>query len=207
MEHCITLLRAMSTNNVLKDYLCGQVSELINNNICNIQCHAVAVVKTKQSLKPMLLKQVSVMQGLIQELFDYNLRRGSAAMRSEVRQLLCLMSTNHVQATDELLKLLHNNVDTAMKGHFANPDFASAVRHEMCLLGGLLQIEDNLWEQRLRCVMGLFMASVKYDSPSVQDCISLPCLRIFQRLIKPIVTPTPLTSSIKNKKVWIPTSL
>lgn len=38
------------------------------------------------------LRHILVSQGLIRELFDYNLRRGSAAMREEVRQLMCLLT-------------------------------------------------------------------------------------------------------------------
>lgn len=38
------------------------------------------------------LRHILVSQGLVRELFDYNLRRGSAAMREEVRQLMCLLT-------------------------------------------------------------------------------------------------------------------
>lgn len=38
------------------------------------------------------LRQILVLQGLIRELFEYNLRRGTAAMREEVRQLVCLLT-------------------------------------------------------------------------------------------------------------------
>lgn len=38
------------------------------------------------------LRQILVHQGLIRELFEYNLRRGTAAMREEVRQLICLLT-------------------------------------------------------------------------------------------------------------------
>lgn len=34
---------------------------------------------------------------------------------------------------------------------------ASAVRHEMFLLSNLLQLEDHLWEQRIRCGLCYFM--------------------------------------------------
>lgn len=38
------------------------------------------------------IRHILVSQGLIRELFDYNLRRGTAAMREEVRQLMCLLT-------------------------------------------------------------------------------------------------------------------
>lgn len=38
------------------------------------------------------IRQILVSQGLIRELFDYNLRRGAATMREDVRQLMCLLT-------------------------------------------------------------------------------------------------------------------
>ena len=38
------------------------------------------------------IRHILVSQGLIRELFDYNLRRGAATMREEVRQLMCLLT-------------------------------------------------------------------------------------------------------------------
>lgn len=38
------------------------------------------------------IRQILVLQGLIRELFEYNLRRGTGAMREEVRQLVCLLT-------------------------------------------------------------------------------------------------------------------
>lgn len=38
------------------------------------------------------IRQILVLQGLIRELFEYNLRRGTSAMREEVRQLICLLT-------------------------------------------------------------------------------------------------------------------
>jgi len=140
------------------------------------------------------LKSYLCGQGMIRELVDYNLRRGSASLRSEVRHLLCLMSNNNSSATEELVDMLTRRVVTAVHGHLANPDFAATVRHEMLLLSNLLQLEDSLWEQRVRCVMKLFIMSMRIDSPAILECISLPCLRILQHIIRP-AAPT----SKKNK--------
>lgn len=117
-------------------------------------------------------------------------------IRSEARHLLCLMSTNHSQSTSDLLQLLQSNVEAAMSTHYLLPDFAASVRHEMLLLSHLLKIDDGLWEDRLRCVMKLFCSSTKHDSPSVLECVSLPCLCILQQLTKPPPTkPPPSTAS------------
>jgi hypothetical protein len=68
-----------------------------------------------------------IVQGLIHELVDYNLRRGSHGLRSEVRHLLCLISNNNVAATEELIDLLTRRVSAAVDGHLSNPDFVSFV--------------------------------------------------------------------------------
>lgn len=38
------------------------------------------------------IRHILVSQGLIRELFDYNLRRGAASMREDIRQLMCLLT-------------------------------------------------------------------------------------------------------------------
>ena len=68
---------------------------------------------------------MTCVQGMIRELVDYNLRRGSASLRSDVRHLLCLMSNNNTSATDELIEMLTRRVVTAVNGHLSNPDFVS----------------------------------------------------------------------------------
>jgi len=60
---------------------------------------------------------------MIRELVDYNLRRGSASLRSDVRHLLCLMSSSNASATDELIDTLTRRVVSAVNGHLSNPDF------------------------------------------------------------------------------------
>jgi len=71
---------------------------------------------------------------MIHELVDYNLRRGSATLRSEVRHLLCLMSNNNSSATDELIDMLTRRVVSAVQGHLANPDFVSTVFDRITIL-------------------------------------------------------------------------
>jgi hypothetical protein len=70
---------------------------------------------------------LSTLQGLIHELVDYNLRRGSPGLRSEVRHLLCLISNNNVPATEELIDLLTRRVSAAVDGYLSNPDFVSYI--------------------------------------------------------------------------------
>lgn len=48
-----------------------------------------------------------------------------------------------------------------------------------------MEKEDSCWEQRLRCVMQLFLMGLQIDSPAVLESITLPCLKLLQSLIKP----------------------
>ncbi|XP_055254807.1 E3 ubiquitin-protein ligase UBR4 [Moschus berezovskii] len=142
------------------------------------------------------LRHILVSQGLVRELFDYNLRRGSAAMREEVRQLMCLLTRDNPEATQQMNDLIIGKVSTALKGHWANPDLASSLQYEMLLLTDSISKEDSCWELRLRCALSLFLMAVNIKTPVVVENITLMCLRILQKLIKP-----PAPTSKKNKDV------
>nr|XP_012152236.1 PREDICTED: protein purity of essence isoform X3 [Megachile rotundata] len=160
-EHCLTLLRALATNQVAKDVLCKQ--------------------------------------GLIQELVEHNLRKGTVQMQEEVRQLLCLVTTDNAQSSKELCSLLTGRITLMLRGRVATSDLALAVRHEMALLAALIQKEDACWEQKLRCVMQLFLMACKESkSPVVMESIILPCLKILQGLVKP---EQPISKKNKDKSI------
>ncbi|KFO19168.1 E3 ubiquitin-protein ligase UBR4 [Fukomys damarensis] len=142
------------------------------------------------------LRHILVTQGLIRELFDYNLRRGAAVMREEVRQLMCLLTRDNPEATQQMNDLIIGKVSTALKGHWANPDLASSLQYEMLLLTDSISKEDSCWELRLRCALSLFLMAVNIKTPVVVENITLMCLRILQKLIKP-----PAPTSKKNKDV------
>ncbi|XP_008300472.1 E3 ubiquitin-protein ligase UBR4 isoform X1 [Stegastes partitus] len=144
------------------------------------------------------LRQILVLQGLIRELFEYNLRRGTAAMREEVRQLVCLLTRDHPEATQQMNDLIIAKVSAALKGHWANPDLVSNLQYEMLLLTDSISKEGGCWELRLRCALSLFLMSVNIKTPVVVENITLMCLRILQKLIKP-----PAPTSKKNKDAAI----
>uniref|UniRef100_A0A4W3HBC8 Ubiquitin protein ligase E3 component n-recognin 4 n=1 Tax=Callorhinchus milii TaxID=7868 RepID=A0A4W3HBC8_CALMI len=146
------------------------------------------------------IRQILVSQGLIRELFDYNLRRGTASMREEVRQLMCLLTRDNTEATQQMNDLIIAKVSTALKGHWANPDLAGSLQYEMLLLTDSISKEDACWELRLRCALSLYLMAVNIKTPVVVENITLMCLRILQRLIKP-----PAPTSKKNKDISIDT--
>ena len=124
--------------------------------------------------------------GLLRELVDYNLRTGTNIVRQEVRQLLCSLSRDNFRATADLNNLLMDKISVALKSRSgASIDLSSSVRHEIALLACSMEKEDSCWEQRLRCVMQLFLMGLQMDSPAVLESITLPCLKLLQSLIKP----------------------
>jgi len=173
-----------STNDVIKDetivspvgrcYGCASAA----TEHCLILLRALA---TKSVARDVLCKQ-----GLIQELVEHNLRKGTVQMQEDVRQLLCLVTRDNAQSTKEICSLLTNRITLTLRGRVATPNLSVAVRHEMALLAALVQKEDSCWEQKLRCVMQLFLMACKESkSPVVMESIILPCLKILQGLIKP----------------------
>lgn len=70
-------------------------------------------------------------QGLIEELMEFNLRRGTPQIRHEVRKLICLLTKDNREATNHLNKLLYDKIGMALKGHSSYPDLVESVRHEM----------------------------------------------------------------------------
>ncbi|XP_077538894.1 E3 ubiquitin-protein ligase-like protein poe isoform X3 [Haemaphysalis longicornis] len=177
VEHCITLLRALATSVPYRQLLCER--------------------------------------GLIGELVEHNLRQGW----SQVGQLVCLLTRDNPEATGHLnsllmerisLALLRTGATTAPQPHGSSlassrpavvvggPDLPSAVRHEVALLALSLQKEDACWEQRLRCVMQLFLMGISSQSPIVLESITLPCLKMLQNIIKP---DPPITKRNKDKSI------
>uniref|UniRef100_A0A8D2M8Y4 UBR-type domain-containing protein n=1 Tax=Zonotrichia albicollis TaxID=44394 RepID=A0A8D2M8Y4_ZONAL len=100
------------------------------------------------------------------------------------------------EATQQMNDLIIGKVSAALKGHWANPDLASSLQYEMLLLTDSISKEDSCWELRLRCALSLFLMAVNIKTPVVVENITLMCLRILQKLIKP-----PAPTSKKNKDV------
>ena len=168
-------------------------------------------------------------QGLIQQLMEHNLRRGTLSTRHEVRKLICLLTRDNENAAEHLNGLICDKVEMALRGHAkGHPDLVESVRHDMTLLAVTLSREDSCWEMRLKCVMKIFLWATRglspaglhnenYDpefsvnlSPAVMDNITLPCLKILYDLAKPVISgkpkqilgsfPSPHTAKVSSRK-------
>ncbi|OTF73004.1 hypothetical protein BLA29_001157, partial [Euroglyphus maynei] len=120
---------------------------------------------------------------LFRELIDYNLRIGTPSFRAKVRSLLCLLIKDDLEITEEFNNLLLEKIGSVLQTRFMTTFDFGSIRHEMSLLATSFENEDNCWEQRLRCVMKLFLLSLQNKSPAVLEAITLPCLRILYGLI------------------------
>ncbi|BES93671.1 calmodulin Hypothetical protein [Nesidiocoris tenuis] len=174
---------------------------MASNHLVPGKCYGCAFAATEQCLillsalaLDVRARGVLVTNGLVQELVHNNLRRGTTQTQEEVRQLICLVTGDNPDATQELCSLLMERISLTLRGHLASSELAIVVRSEMSLLAALVHKEDNCWEQKLRSVMQLFIMCSKSKSPVIMESITLPCLKILQAVIK----PEPPTSK-KNK--------
>ncbi|XP_078604123.1 E3 ubiquitin-protein ligase UBR4-like isoform X2 [Branchiostoma floridae x Branchiostoma japonicum] len=141
---------------------------------------------------------VLVSQGLVQEVMSFNLKRGTPAIRKEVRHLLCLLTRDNTVATQELNHILQKRIGSALKAHRTKTELGSAVCHELLLLADAVELEGDCWEEHLRCTVQLLMLAMQSSNPTVVGSITLPCLQILQCLSKP---PQPTSNKNKDKSV------
>lgn len=107
-------------------------------------------------------------------------------MQEEIRQLLCILTNDNPTATNELCNLIMERISVSLDGHVMSTDLGSNIRHEISLLASLLQIKDDCWDVRLRCMVELFLKACEDTrSPLVMESIILPCLKIWYSIIKP----------------------
>lgn len=100
-----------------------------------------------------------------------------------MRHLLVSLTADNPEATELLNKLILDKVQLALKGHSA--DLVATVRHEMSLLALSVAKVDSCWEDRLRTVFIIFRLTQKaeYESHSVLECLTLPCLKIIWEVV------------------------
>ena len=169
-------------------------------------CAAASVEHCLTLLRALASKPVSrhelYQQGLIQQLLEYNLRRGTPYIRHEVKKLICLLTKDNFEATHHLNRLISDKILMAIRGHHTHPDLVESVRHEMTLLAVTVTKDDTCWEERLKCVLKLFLTATKEgkSSSSVMESITLPCLKILYELVKPGLFMKKQQQTLKDDK-------
>ncbi|XP_060527250.1 E3 ubiquitin-protein ligase UBR4 [Cylas formicarius] len=130
-------------------------------------------------------RQTLCSYGLIQELVWNNLRKGNVHNQEDVRLLLCTLTRDNPEATEDLCDLLMRHITNSLDGHINGTDLGANIRHEIALLAAMVQKEDDCWELKLSCMMSLFLKACEDSrSPLVMESVILPCLKIIQSLIK-----------------------
>jgi E3 ubiquitin-protein ligase UBR4 len=156
--------------------------------------HCVALLRALAA-QPETRKML-IDQGLIQELVGSNLRRGCLTMRREVRALICLLTRDNAVSTRRLNRILLRHMKAAIDQNQSNPSLISSIQHEMHLLMATIYIQDSCWEDRLRCVLKLFLYSNQANSAVVMEHITLPCLKVLLHVMK---LPAKITGELKEK--------
>lgn len=132
------------------------------------RCYGCALASTEQCLTLLRAMASNVdcrlglcNQGLVEELAQNNLRRGTFQIQDEVRQLLCLLTRDLPDATASICQLILNRVKMALSGIVPLANIDAAVRHEMALLESLVAVYDTCWEQKTRVVMEIFLLACR----------------------------------------------
>ncbi|EDW35131.1 GL24752 [Drosophila persimilis] len=158
------------------------------------RCYGCALASTEQCLT--LLRAMAYnydcrmglySQGLVSELAEHNLRRGTPQIQNEVRNLLVVLTKDNAEACMHLLQLVTSRVKSALMGSIPLISLEAAVHQEMTLLEVLLSQDDLCWEYKLKVIFELFISNCKLPRGPVASVLH-PCLRILQSLINPTIS-------------------
>ncbi|XP_023302423.2 protein purity of essence [Lucilia cuprina] len=166
------------------------------------KCYGCALASTEQCLTLLRAmasnyecRLVLYSQGLVEELAQHNLRRGTAQIQDEVRNLLVLLTKNNKNACMNLLELINERVKSALLGSIPLSNIDSAIYHEMELLRVLISQDDFCWEQKLKIVFELFLNTCRCPRGPAYSVIQ-PCLHIMLKLISPTIPSTKLNRDL-----------
>lgn len=165
----------------------------LRDNYCINRCYGCALASTEQCLTLLRAmasnyecRLVLYSQGLVEELVQHNLRRGTPQIQEEVRNLLVLLTKNSYDACMNLLNLISERVKAVLLGAIPLTNLDSAIHHEMELLRVLISHDDFCWEQKLKVVFELFLLTCRMPRGPVYSVIQ-PCLHIMLKLIIPTI--------------------
>lgn len=78
-----------------------------------------------------------------------------------MRNLLCLLTRDLPDATQNLCDLIQNRVKLALSGIIPLANLDSADRHEMALIESLVGQYDSCWEHKFRVVLQMFLTACR----------------------------------------------
>jgi len=124
--------------------------------------------------------------GLVDEIVNFNLRRGGHLGLEVSTSVLCSLVLDNKEATHQVHSLVKRKLDF-FQDSYLSVDVSSVIGPEVNLLTKLCLIEDLLWEERLKTVFEIFFRSIDKGSsnPIVLDKIILPALAVITQLCIP----------------------
>ncbi|XP_061383112.1 E3 ubiquitin-protein ligase UBR4 isoform X4 [Danaus plexippus] len=156
----------------------GDVTKVVRAE-CGGGCYGCSVACAEQCLT--LLRALASQRehrarlcrfGLVRELVQHNLHRGTPQCQEEVRALICLVTRDNLPATEQLCNLLSQRITLSLMGHAASQDHNNSVRPLVLLLGSLVKVQDSIdcWEVRLRCIVKLWV----WCCPQLTEVVGIP---------------------------------
>lgn len=158
--------------------------------------HCVTLLKALATITQ--LKRHISNTGIIADLLNYNLRTGSNFICSEVRQLLSTLTQDDFESTAILNNLLLGKITSISEHNSQHIEIYHIVRHEFALLALTLSNDDQCWEQRVRCLIRVFILASKIKNPLVMETLMIPCLSLILSIARP---PSPTTRRNKDRSV------
>lgn len=106
-------------------------------------------------------------------------------IQDEVRQLLCFLTRDNIETTENLCSLITSRVLKSLNDCIFSHYYEAGIRHEISLLASLMEIQDNLWEVRFKYIIKMFLKACKDSYSSVvMESIILPSLNIWYNLLQ-----------------------
>ena len=142
--------------------------------------HSITVLKalcTKAQIRSAIFSE-QLMEELVASCLGGQNQEGGALLVSLTRDDMVATRALNACVTGRVERVLRlSQRDTAK-------DVAVLVQHEMALLAASAATRDKCWEERIRCVAGLFMKAGGNNAlPLVMEHVCLPCLKILKEAI------------------------
>ncbi|KAJ6631770.1 Protein purity of essence [Pseudolycoriella hygida] len=183
---------------------------LDNNDsvVIHNRCYGCALASTEQCLTLLRAMASNIdcrvglcQQGLVDELAQNNLRRGTIQIQDEVRNLLCLLTRDLPEATQSLCNLILTRVKLVLSGIAPFSNIDSSLRHEMSLLESMVAHDDSCWEQKLKVVLEIFLLACR-DVRGPPVSVLQPCLKVFENLICPSAPKSKTNKDLTTEQLY-----
>lgn len=161
---------------------------LASVELCILMLRALTATS---ALKRQVIEKIADSNGLLQELYEHNLRFGPKRSRRRIRDLLVNLMRNSPKLTWMLNSMIFERVECAL-GDQKSPmaGLGRLVQPDMDLLQASIRLSDDCWELRIQCIFRLFSDSLHIRRADVYEAITLPCVETLQMIAFDFFQPT-----------------